>query len=127
MPDLKTDFMAWWERAIIWFRRWGWVPIAVVLLILGFILGGFLMRRRKGGRVSDPLSDIRNAVDENNLKIDAEIAEAQIERDRQLAKIEEKHRETLAALDEDQKKRAEQYRRNPRRLSRWLTGLAKGE
>ena len=127
MPDLKTDFMAWWEKAIVWFRRWGWVPIAIIILILGFILGGFLVRRRKGRRIVDPISDIKTAVEENNRKIDAEIMAAQIERDRELAEIDQKYKETLAALDDDQRERAERYRRNPKRLARWLTGLAKGE
>jgi hypothetical protein len=103
------------------------VPIAVIILILGFILGGFLVRRRKGRRIVDPISDIKTAVEENNRKIDAEIMAAQIERDRELAEIEQKYKETLAALDDDQRERAERYRRNPKRLARWLTGLAKGE
>jgi predicted Holliday junction resolvase-like endonuclease len=128
MKKLRLDLVAdCWQRFVVWFRRWGWVPIAIVLAILAFIAGGFIFRRRRDGRILDPLSDVRNAVEENNLRIDAEIIEAQLERDRQLAEIEARHRETLARLDEEQKKRAEQYRRDPKKLSRWLTNLARGK
>lgn len=119
--------LSWWERAVIWFRRWGWIPVAIVIAILAFAAGGFIFRRRKDGKVMDPLSDIREAVERNNQKIDAELQEAAYVRDQRIAEIEQQHAETIRNLTEDQKKRAEQYRRNPERMAKWLTGLAKGD
>jgi Skp family chaperone for outer membrane proteins len=120
---LEID-LSWWTRAVVWFRRWGWIPVAVLIAVLAFAAGGFIFRRRKDGKVMDPLSDIREAVVRNNQKIDAELQAEAIERDRRIASIEQEHAATIAALDEDQKKRAQQYRRNPDQLARWLTGLA---
>jgi hypothetical protein len=119
--------LPWWEQGLIWFRRWGWIPVAIVVAILAFAAGGFIFRRRKDGKVMDPLSDIREAVERNNKKIDTELQEAAYARDERIAEIEEEHAETIRTLTEDQKKRAESYRRNPERMARWLTNLAKGK
>lgn len=119
--------LPWWDKAIVWFRRWGWIPVAIVVAILAFAAGGFIFRRRKDGKVMDPLSDIREAVERNNHKIDTELQEAAYVRDQRIAEIEEQHAETIRNLTEDQKKRAEKYRRNPDRMARWLTGLAQGK
>lgn len=119
--------LSWWERAVVWFRRWGWIPVAIVIAILAFAAGGFIFRRRKDGKVMDPLSDVLEAVERNNHKIDAELQEAAYVRDQRIAEIEQQHAETIRNLTEDQKKRAEQYRRNPERMARWLTGLAQGK
>lgn len=134
MPEIQEKSLKpadidlpWWTKAVIWFRRWGWIPVAIVIAILAFIAGGFIFRRRKDGRVMDPLSDIREAVERNNQKIDVELQEAAIVRDQRVAEIEQQHAETLAKLDEDQKRRAETYRRNPDRLAKWLTDLSRGQ
>jgi len=116
--------LSWWTKLWTWFRKWGWIPVAVLLLILGAILGGVFLRRRDGLVAVNPLRDIRKAVEDNNRKIDAELYEAALDRDRQVIEIEQEHAATLARLDEDQKARAAEYRDNPQRLSRWLNRLA---
>jgi flagellar biosynthesis/type III secretory pathway M-ring protein FliF/YscJ len=119
--------LPWWKRTWLWLRRWGWVPFGFVLLVLGFLVGGFVFRRREDGKMADPLSDIKEAVQRNNEQIDAEIAAAETVRDEQIRRIEEEHQEQIATLTEDQEQRRQQLRRNPRRMARWLTNLARGE
>jgi hypothetical protein len=125
-PLAMNDF-PWWTRAWTWFRRWGWIPVAVLIALLAFVLGGFLFRRRPDGKVLDPLSDIKDAVDRNNRRLDGEILEAEQRREEEIARIEAEHQEQIERLDEDQKKRRAELRRNPKKLSRWLTNLAKGD
>jgi hypothetical protein len=117
----------WWTRVWTWFRRWGWIPAAVILAVLAFVLGGFLFRRREDGRILDPLTDIKDAVDRNNRHIDGEILEAEHQREEAIERIEAEHREQLEKLDEDQQRRRTELRRNPKKLARWLTNLAKGD
>lgn len=114
------------SRVWKWLQRYWWVPVGFLVLLGGCILGGFL-RREEGGLIVDPLRDVRDRIRENNERIDAAEAEAEMERDLEVERIEQEHAETLARLDEDQRKRAEEYRSNPRRLARWLTKLAKDQ
>jgi Sec-independent protein translocase protein TatA len=116
------DVLPWWTKAWLWFRRWGWVPIAILLVVVAFIVGGFLFRKN-GKIVINPLRDIRKAIDENNRRIDAELIQAEYDKEAEIARIEKKHADTIAKLDEDQQARREELRANPRRLARWLTNL----
>jgi hypothetical protein len=127
MSPLTMKDFPWWTRVWTWFRRWGWIPVAVILAILAFVLGGFLFRRRPDGKILDPLSDIKDAVDRNNRRIDGEILEAEHQREEAIERIEAQHREQLERLDEDQQKRRVALRRDPKKLARWLTSLAKGD
>jgi hypothetical protein len=122
-PFSMKDF-PWWTRAWTWFRRWGWIPAAVILAILAFVLGGFLFRRREDGKILDPLTDIKDAVDRNNRKIDGEILEAEHRREEAIERIEAEHRAQIEKLDEQQQERRRELRRNPKKLARWLTRLA---
>jgi len=42
MPDKANDKipfeLPWWTKAYNWFRKWGWVPLGFILLILGLHL-----------------------------------------------------------------------------------------
>jgi Sec-independent protein translocase protein TatA len=116
------DVLPWWTKAWLWFRRWGWVPIAVLLVIVAFVVGGFLLRKN-GKIVINPLRDIRKAIDENNRRIDAELVQAEYDKEAEIARIEKEHADTIAKLDADQQARREELRANPRRLARWLTNL----
>jgi len=42
-------------------------------------------------------------------------------------RIEREHAAELEKLDEDQERRRQELRKNPKRLASWLTGLARGE
>ncbi len=132
MPD-KTDGHdipyepAWWTKAYHWLRKWGWIPLGFILLVLGFIFGGALFRRREDGKIVDPLSDIKEAVKRNDEQIDAEIEVARQNHVAEVQRIEREHSEQLEQLSEDQERRRQLLRRNPKRLASWLTGLARGE
>jgi hypothetical protein len=117
------DVLPWWTKAWLWFRRWGWVPVAVLLTLIAFIIGGFLFRRDNGTIAVNPLRDIKKAVDKNNRRIDAELVQAEFERESEIARIENEHAATIAKLSADQQQRREELRSNPRRLAQWLTKL----
>lgn len=117
------DVLPWWTKAWLWFRRWGWVPVAVLLTLIAFIIGGFLFRRSNGTIAVNPLRDIREAIDKNNRRIDAEVLQAEFVRESEIARIESEHAATIAKLNADQQQRREELRSNPRRLAQWLTKL----
>jgi len=119
--------LPWWTKAYHWFRKWGWIPLGFILLVLGFIFGGALFRRREDGKVADPLSDIREAVKRNDEQIDAEIEQARQAHVAEVQRIEREHADQLRELSEDQERRRQELRRNPKKLASWLTGLASGE
>lgn len=119
--------LPWWTKAWMWCRRWGWIPLGIVLIILGFILGGFLFRRREDGVVLDPVTDIRQKVTENNKVLDKEVEDLRRAHEQQIIQIEREHEQALQNLSEDQEKRRQELRRNPKKLAKWLTGLARGE
>jgi len=126
--ESKIPFdLPWWTKAYNWFRKWGWVPLGFVLLLLGFIFGGALFRRRPDGKVITPFKDIKDKVDENNKQIDEEIEQARQAHVAEVQRIEREHAAELEKLDEDQERRRQELRRDPKKLSRWLTGLARGE
>lgn len=118
--------LPWWTKAWNWFRKWGWIPAGFVILVLGFVLGGVLFRRRDG-KVITPLDDIREAVRQHDEEVDAEIEAARQAHVDEVIRIEREHQEQLDKLTEDQERRRQEYRKNPKRLARWLTGLARGE
>lgn len=126
----KTDIpfdLPWWTKAYNWFRKWGWVPLGFILVVFAFILGGALFRRREDGKILDPLSDIRESIKTNNEQIDAEIEQAREVHVSQVQQIEQEHAAELEKLDDDQERRRQKLRKNPKKLARWLTGLARGE
>ncbi|MHC4121585.1 MAG: hypothetical protein ACYSWO_29280 [Planctomycetota bacterium] len=116
----------WWTKAYNWFRKWGWVPLGFVLLLLSFIFGGALFNRRDGKIVS-PLDDIREKVVENNREIDIDIERARQAHIDEVQRIEREHAAALEQLNEDQERRRQQLRRNPKKLAKWLTRLAQNE
>jgi len=117
--------LPWWTKAWNWFRKWGWVPIGFLLILLGFILGGALFRRRDG-RVITPLTDIRDAVQRNDEEINAEVESARQDHVTKVIEIERQYQEQIGQLSEEQEVRRQELRRNPKKLARWLTGLAQG-
>lgn len=118
--------LPWWTKAWNWFRKWGWVPIGFLLILLGFILGGALFRRRDG-KVITPLTDIRNAVQRHDEEVKVEIEAARQAHVAKVIEIEREHQEQIGQLNEEQEQRRQELRRNPKKLARWLTGLARGD
>lgn len=119
--------LPWWTKAYNWFRKWGWVPLGFILVVLAFVCGGALFRRREDGKVLDPLSDIRESIKTNNEQIDAEVEQARQVHVAQVQQIEREHAAELESLNEDQDRRRQELRKEPKKLARWLTGLARGE
>lgn len=127
MPNDEIRFvLSWWTKAYIWFRKWGWVPFGFVLILLGFIFGGAIFRRRDG-KIISPLEDIREKVEENNREIDIDIERAREAHVVEVQRIEREHAAQVQELTEDQERRRKELRRNPKKLARWLTRLARGE
>ena len=116
--------LPWWTKAYNWFRKWGWVPLGFILLLLGFVFGGALFRRRDG-KVVMPFEDIREKVAENNQRIDNEIEQARQAHIAEVQRIEREHAAELQKLSEDQERRRHELRRNPKKLAKWLTHLAR--
>lgn len=118
--------LPWWTKAWNWFRKWGWVPLGFLLLLIGFIVGGALFRRRDG-KVITPLTDIRDAVQRHDEEVDAEIETARQAHVVKVIEIERQYQEQIDQLNEEQQVRRQELRRNPKKLASWLTGLARGE
>jgi len=123
--DIPFD-LPWWTKIYNWFRKWGWVPLGFILLLLGFIFGGVLFRRREDGKIADPLSDIREAVKRNDEQINEEVEQARQIHIAEVQRIEREHAVQLEKLSEDQERRRQELRKNPKKLASWLTGLARG-
>ena len=123
--DIPFD-IPWWTKTYNWLRKWGWIPLGFVLILLGFIFGGALFRRRDG-KVITPLDDIRKSVEENNKKIDAEVEQARQAHVAEVQRIEREHAAQLEKLSEDQERRRQELRKDPKKLASWLTGLARGD
>lgn len=119
--------LPWWTKAYVWFRRWGWIPLGVVLIILGFVLGGFLLRRREDGSIIGPASDLRQKIVDNNKALDSELEGLRRAHEAEVIKIEREHEQALQSLSEDQERRRQELRRDPKKLAKWLTGLARGD
>lgn len=119
--------LPWWTKAYNWFRKWGWIPLGVIFLVLSFVLGGFLLKRRQDGRVLDPVSDLRQKIADNNKKIDQETEDLRRAHEAEVIKIEREHEQLLQKLSQDQENRHQELRRNPKKLAKWLTGLARGQ
>ena len=114
-------------KAIRKTRRWGWIPVGLLLVFLGFVAGGALFRRRDDhGRMPNPIRDLQKAIEENNQRIDAEIAVAALEHSNSIRRIEAEHADTIAQLTKDQRRRYDELRSNPTRCAKWLTRLARG-
>ena len=127
--DQKLDIpfeLPWWTKAWNWFRKWGWVPLGFLLVLLGFIVGGALFRRRDG-KVITPLEDIRDAVKRHDEEVDAEIEVARQGHVARVIEIEREYQAQIDQLNEEQEQRRQELRRNPKKLASWLTGLARGE
>ena len=129
VPELKAILfeLPWWTKALNWFRKWGWIPLGVIFLVLSFVLGGFLLKRRQDGRVLDPVSDLRQKIADNNKKIDQETEDLRRAHEAEVIKIEREHEQLLQKLSQDQENRRQELRRNPKKLAKWLTGLARGQ
>lgn len=129
IPELKAILfeLPWWTKAYNWFRKWGWIPLGVVFLVLSFALGGFLLKRRQDGGVLDPVSDLRQKIADNNKAIDQETENLRRAHEAEVIKIEREHEQLLQKLTQDQENRRQELRRNPKKLAKWLTGLARGE
>jgi len=119
--------LPWWTKAYVWFRRWGWIPLALIFVILGFALGGFIFRRREDGGVLDPITDLRQKVTDNNKVLDKELEDRRRAHEQEIIKIEREHEQALQNLTQDQENRRQELRKDPKKLARWLTGLARGE
>lgn len=131
MPEVTSKSipfeLPWWTKAWMWFRRWGWIPLGILFLLVSFILGGFLLNRREDGRVVGPVSDLRQKIADNNKALDSEVENLRRAHEAEVIKIEREHEQALQNLSEDQEKRRQELRRDPKKLARWLTGLARGE
>lgn len=101
---------------IAWFKRWGWVGAFVLFAILVIILTAGKKRPNIKAEVAAAKADAK-----------AEKLEAKIGRDLAVKKIEEEYRDTIAKLEEDQKKEAERLRSSPRDLSKWLARVGAGK
>lgn len=119
--------LPWWTKAYNWFRKWGWIPLGVIFLVLSFVLGGFLFRRREDGTVLDPISDLRGKISDNNKAIDQETEALRRAHEAEVIRIEREHEQLLQKLSQDQENRRQELRRNPKKLAKWLTGLARGQ
>lgn len=95
-------------------------------MALSFVLGGFLLRRREDGTVLDPISDLRGKIADNNKAIDQETEALRRAHEAEVIKIEREHEQVLQKLSQDQENRRQELRRNPKKLAKWLTGLARG-
>jgi hypothetical protein len=119
--------LPWWTKAYVWFRRWGWIPLGVIFLVLSFVLGGFLLRRREDGTVVGPISDLHQKIADNNKALDSEVEGLRRAHEAEVIRIEREHEQALQNLSEDQERRRQELRRDPKKLASWLTGLARGE
>jgi len=117
--------LPWWTKAWNWFRKWGWVPLGFLVIVIVFILGGAIIRRRDG-KVINPLTDIRDAMQRHNDEVDAEVEAARQEHIAKVIEIEREYQEQIDQLNEEQEKRRQELRRNPKKLANWLTSLARG-
>ena len=128
VPELKPILfvLPWWTKVYNWFRKWGWVPLGLLLLILSFVVGGFLLKRRQDGGVLDPVSDLRQKIADNNKAIDQETETLRRAHEAEVIKIEREHEEALQNLSQEQENRRQELRQNPKKLAKWLTGLARG-
>lgn len=125
-PEIPFE-LPWWTRAYMWFRRWGWIPLGIIFLALSFILGGFLLRRREDGTVVGPISDLHQKIADNNKALDSEVESLRRAHEAEVIKIEREHEQALQNLSEDQERRRQELRKDPKKLARWLTGLARGD
>ena len=124
-PDIPFE-LPWWTKAWNWFRKWGWIPLGFLLILVGFIVGGALFRRRDG-KVITPLDDIRDAMQRHNDEIDTEVEVARQVHIERVIEIERDHQEQIDQLNEEQEQRRQELRLNPKKLASWLTSLARGE
>lgn len=128
MSQSRTEVpfnLPWWTKAWNWFRKWGWVPVGFVLLLLGFLCGGAIFgRRREDGRRATPVDNIKDAIDRNNEEIDAEIEQARQEHIADIVRVEREHQAAIDELNEEQEQKRQELRRNPKKLAKWLTDLS---
>jgi Skp family chaperone for outer membrane proteins len=64
---------------------------------------------------------------ENNREIDIDVERARQAHVDEVQRIEREHAAALEQLNEDQERRRQQLRRNPKKLAKWLTRLAQNE
>jgi hypothetical protein len=119
--------LPWWTRAWNWFRKWGWVPLGLLFLLIVFILGGAVIRRREDGRVLTPLDDIKDALERHDAEVAIEVEKERQRHVAEVVRIEREHQAQIDKLTEDQERRRQELRQNPKKLARWLTALARGE
>jgi len=100
--------------------------MGLILAVLGYAFGGFL-EGIKNPRRRNPLRKLENAMHRNNQKIDAELAEAEADKNEKIRMIEKEYQEAIINLTDDQQKRKEQYKDDPKKLARWLTSLARSK
>ena len=105
-----------------WLKVHWYVPLTIVVAILGVVTGTQLQRRGSVG-------DARKRVKRELEAIDASTAAAKVVAEkgaeRALEAIEEAHATELEVLDEKQKAKAERLRKDPAALSKFLVRVGK--
>jgi len=128
MIDLSEflNELPWWKKTWLWLKKWGWVPVGFVILVVGFILGGFIFKKREDGTIIDPLSDLNEAINRNNEQINSELTHARDVRDQEVQRIETEYKTQIEQLNETQRNQYNEMRQNPKKAAKWLTNLARG-
>jgi len=114
--------MTGWRIVVQWFRKYWWVPFAVLVLILVY---PFIRVIGKKGYQSI-IDKIREAMIRQEREIIAEEMARQTYVAAQVTKVEEKYREDLEKLDEGEKVSIGKYKQDPAGLEKWFIEHRKG-
>lgn len=109
------------KKAIAWLKRWGWLVASIVLVILGFVLGGAFTRKLR-----KPSEKIKRELDVMKAGSEAAAHAVETSADLALIEIEKAEEETIASLDETRKGKYENLRKSgdPERVMRHLARYA---
>ena len=109
------------KKAIAWLKRWGWLVASVVLVILGFVLGGAFTRKLR-----KPTEKIKLELEVMKAGTEAAAHAVETNADLALKEIEKAEGETIASLTESRKAKYDKLRKSgdPERVMRHLERYA---
>lgn len=96
--------------------------LGLIGIAIGVIAVAILWPRKQRSNVLGKLTVEKRAIDE---KARVRKLEAELGREAALQEVEDKHRETMEQLDDEQEKKARELRSNPAALSRFLVRASK--
>lgn len=106
-------------KALTWVKEHAGIVITAVLGIVGFVLGGLFVSslRRPDKLVKNEIDRVQTgkAAAQDAIRVGADVA---------VAKLEVQHAETIKALDDGQKAKADTLKEDPKALAQYLTDLS---